>query len=270
VLNWAGPDLVADNPPRLGPAREWRVEVPETEEGLRERGEVRRGRLPARYGEPWAAAFFDRASRALQPGVRVLDLGAGRRPTIPPAERPPHTHYVGMDVSGAELLAAEPGAYDDVVVGDVCTRLPVLDSSFDLIVSWQVLEHVGSLDAALENLRTYLRPGGRLVALLSGRYAVYAILSRVIPYRIRTWAMRHLLGSPPETKFPTHYDRCYDSELERLLSRFSDHEIVPRYKAGGYFRFFRPALRAYLLYENWICRRDMRNLATHYLIHAVK
>ncbi len=45
---------------------------------------------------------------------------------------------------------------------------------------------------------------------------------------------------------------------------------MPRYKAGAYVRFFRPLERAYIGYENWVERTGRANLATHYVIWAVR
>jgi SAM-dependent methyltransferase len=173
-----------------------------------------------------------------------------------------------LDISAGELRAAATGSYTDIIVADAVTRVSELEATFDLVISWQALEHVSSLPAALRNFYEYLKPGGRLVSLLSGRYAAFALLGRLIPYRVGVRAMEKLLGVEGDSKFPTRYDQCYYSALTRLLSDWSSWEIIPRYKGGTYFRFARPLERAYLVYENMICRRDWRNLATHYVIVA--
>jgi SAM-dependent methyltransferase len=243
---------------------------PETDESRLERQRVAAGALPPRYAESWGAPFVRGLEPALAAGARVLDIGSGRRPTIPPELRPPGCEYVGLDASAKELEAAPPGSYDRVVVADVATPVAELVDQFDLILSWQVLEHVTPLEAVLANLRSYLRPGGRLVSQLSGRYAAFALLGRVIPYRLSVLAMTRLLDVEPETKFPTRYDRCYHDALEKLMSDWSSHEIIPRYKGGGYFRFSRPLEQLYLAYENWLHRHNRANLATHYVVVAVR
>ena len=242
----------------------------ETAEAERERERVASGELPARYAERWAAPFFTAARPALRPGASILDAGSGRHPTIPADARPPNVQYVGLDISEAELEAAASGSYDEIIVSDITRSVPGLYDRFDLVLSWQMLEHVGSIGAALENMRSYLRPGGRMVAQISGTFAAYALLARVIPHSISKQLMRRLLGANPEEKFPTHYDRCYASALDRLLSNWTDHGIQPRFKGGAYFRFCRPLERAYLTYENWAARSGRTNLATHYVIWAQK
>jgi len=246
------------------------IEVTETEESLRAQVEVAAGRLPERYAEHWMGPFFERVHPAIDPGIAILDVGSGRTPTIPPDQRPPECRYVGLDISASELEAAPEGSYDETVVGDLTKRDTRLEDRFDVIVSWQVLEHVASLESVLGNLHAYLRPGGRLVSQLSGSFAIFALMSRIIPHRVSVRLMKGLLGIEPETRFETRFDHCYHRALERLLSGWQAHEIVTRYNAGGYFAFSRPLLRLYLVYENWLARTNRRNLATHYIIVGVK
>jgi len=109
-----------------------------------------------------------------------------------------------------------------------------------------------------------------MVALLSGSLAIHSLLARVVPYRVSTPLLERLLGAPPEEHFPTHYDQCRAPALRKLLSTWDESGIVPLYKAGGYLQFSRPLERAYLTYENWAYNARRENLATHYVIWAVK
>jgi SAM-dependent methyltransferase len=228
---------------------------------------VRAGVLPERYGEPMQEELLRRIQPLLVPDVTVLDVGAGRYPTIAPADRPPGSRYVGLDIERTELDAADPGAYDEDVVADITEPLG-RDEEFDLIVSWQVLEHVSPLATAIENLRLALRPGGTLLAQLTGSNAGFALLGRLMPHALRVRIATRLLGHQKEEKFPTRYDRSSYKALERLLGQWSEVEIVPFYRGAPYFGFSRPVQRAYLAYESAIERRRLRNLATHYLVVA--
>ena len=56
---------------------------------------------------------------------------------------------------------AELGSFIDGVRCESLERLTYEDSSFDLVISSETLEHVPDLDAALAEIRRVLRPGGR-------------------------------------------------------------------------------------------------------------
>jgi SAM-dependent methyltransferase len=228
---------------------------------------VKSGQLPDRYARQMQDEFFARARPLLVPNVAVLDVGAGRYPTIAPADRPPGCRYVGLDIEPDEIEAAGEDAYDESIVADITTPLN-RDGEFDLALSWQVLEHVSPLAQAFENLRLSLRPGGRLIAQLTGSNAAFAVLGRLIPHRAKLLIATRVLGHREEEKFPTRYDRSSYRALLRLLEPWSEVEIVPFYRGATYFKFARPLMRAYLAYESAVERRAARNLATHYLVVA--
>jgi SAM-dependent methyltransferase len=228
---------------------------------------VRAGLLPDRYAHQMQEEFFARARPLLVPDVAVLDVGAGRYPTIAPADRPSGCRYVGLDIEADEIAAADPSVYDENIVADVTIPLN-RDEEFDLAVSWQVLEHVSPLEDALENLRLSLRPGGTLIAQLTGSNAAFAVFGRLLPHQVKLWMATRLLGHREEEKFPTRYDASSYRALTRLLDSWSEVEIVPFYRGATYLKFARPLMRAYLVYESAAERRGARNLATHYLVVA--
>jgi SAM-dependent methyltransferase len=228
------------------------------------------GNTPVRYMEPWREAFDTRVAQALFPGIRILDVGSGRTPTLPVESRPEGCYYVGLDLSQEELDRSPAGSYDATYTWDIVKRLPELEGQFDLTVSWQVLEHVKPLSDALENIRSYLRPGGQLVAKLSGGLSAFAIVNRAVPSKVGVWAMHRLLGREPSTVFPAYYDKCTYSGLQRVCSPWSSVEVIPRFKGGTYFAPLGPVRSAYLIYENWAHSRNIRNLATHYIVVATR
>ena len=67
---------------------------------------VESGLLPDRYARQMQDEFFARARPLLVPDVAILDVGAGRYPTIAPADRPPGCRYVGLDIEADEIDAA--------------------------------------------------------------------------------------------------------------------------------------------------------------------
>lgn len=213
--------------------------------------------------------FDSRAKPLLRPGATVLDVGAGRCPTFPPADRPDCT-YLGLDLSQAELDAAPAGSYESAVVSDVTTLVPELVGRCDAIVSWQVLEHVKPLPVAMENLRQYLRPGGQLVAHFSGTFGLFALISRVVPDRVTPALLERMYSRPRSTTFPAYYDRCWAGALADIGRSWSSFEVVPHHEGARYFAFSRHVQAAYLAYEEWASHKGLGNLASYYLILATR
>ncbi len=203
--------------------------------------------FPARYQrEAWfLGEQFDQCiAAALRPDMRILDLGSGRTPAPGAGSRPPR---------GRPLA---PG--------------PALEDRFDLVLSFQVLEHVKPLEAAFENMIAYLKPGGRLVAQMSGTFSLFGLINQVLPQALAVWVLRKATRRSPESIFPAHYHHCWASKLERMVSSCSEREVRPLYLGADYFTFFSPLARLYLVYEDRAMRGGHRNLASHYLVTAVR
>ena len=62
-----------------------------------------RGELPSRYASWWHKEYDDQLQRSFREGITILDVGAGRNPSIPPEHRPRNSRYIGLDLSQSEL-----------------------------------------------------------------------------------------------------------------------------------------------------------------------
>jgi SAM-dependent methyltransferase len=221
--------------------------------------------LPDRYRE--YTSLQERLWHELPPlraGQRILDIGAGRLPTIPVANRPSDVHYVGLDVSGEELRAATPEAYDEILVSDIGIRREPVAGNFDVAVSLNTLEHVTDLETVVNVIGDYLRPEGHLVALFAGRLALHAILNRMLPEVVG----RALINRPAETKFPAVYDHCTYAGLRPVLSDWRDVAITPLFLGANYLRRAPLLQSLFVSYENWAARSKKVDLASHYIVSA--
>jgi len=105
--------------------------------------------------------------------LRIVDCGCGMGQNLPMLAR--HGRAVGLEV---EPLAAAAGREFGLPIAcaDI-TRIPFPDSSFDLAVSFDVLQVVEPDMAAVREMARIVRPGGRVVLtvaafdVLSGDHA---------------------------------------------------------------------------------------------------
>ena len=157
------------------------------------RGQLVAAEHIARYR--WAASFCD--------GRRVLDAGCGAGYGAELLNQAGAASVVGIDTSTAALALARLAVTDGVTceLGDV-TALSHPDDSFDLVVCFEVIEHVADPERVLDELSRVLRPDGLL-----------------------------LLSSPNRARYvpgnPHHRHEYTRPELEKALeSRFESARVI--------------------------------------------
>ena len=165
--------------------------------------------------------------------VRVLDAGCGEASAL---SLPPGAHIVGVDRSAAALARNEN--LDEAILGDLETdRLP--PSAFDVVICWNVLEHLSRPERALENLSQALRTGGLLMLGLPNLLAPKALATKLTPYRFHLWIYRRVLGNSNAGRdgrapFPTHLHWILrPQQLQRALAKHSlELDFVEFYETG--------------------------------------
>ena len=100
----------------------------------------------------------------------VLDVGCGLGTLLSTLHRIYGTHGVGIDFSHAGMKAAITSnpCNNDYHVADAL-MLPFRDESFDLAVSYDVIEHVTEPRRFVSEMARVLKPGGRLLIYTPSR-----------------------------------------------------------------------------------------------------
>jgi SAM-dependent methyltransferase len=120
--------------------------------------------------------------------IRALEAGCGSMSHV---RVPQSAHVTGLDISAAQL-ERNPRIHDKIV-GDLQT-IDLPPESFDLVVCWNVLEHLRHPDAAVIRLAAAVRPGGALVIACPNPSSLRGLLARLSPQRSHVWFYRRLLG----------------------------------------------------------------------------
>jgi len=166
---------------------------------------ARRGREFV-YGGPERAELF---AQLVGRGRRVLDLGcrygALTRAYVDGNE------VVGVDVD-REALAEAAKLGIETVWADVDEPLPFADSTFDVVVAGELLEHVRSPDQVVAEARRLLRPGGRIVGSVPNAF------------RLKN-RLRFLAGRAPEND-PTHLHMFTPQAVRHLLAGYDEIELT--------------------------------------------
>jgi demethylmenaquinone methyltransferase / 2-methoxy-6-polyprenyl-1,4-benzoquinol methylase len=171
----------------------------------------------------------------VRPGDRVLDACCGTGDLAVAAREAGAGSVVGLDFSGRMLERARRKAPElEWVNGDVLA-LPFEDASFDSAVVGFGVRNVEDLEAALGELRSVLRPGGRLGileittprGLLKPFYRLW--FDRIVPLLGRL-----LPGGDAYTYLPASVRRFPGpEELAELLTTCDFESVQFRLFAGG-------------------------------------
>jgi demethylmenaquinone methyltransferase/2-methoxy-6-polyprenyl-1,4-benzoquinol methylase len=114
------------------------------------------------FGRDRAWRHATRDALALQPGDRVLDLGAGTGVSTAELARSGAT-VVGLDISQGMLRAGKKRRPDVTLLAGDALALPFPDATFDAVTISFALRNVHDAAAALREMARVTKPGGRLV-----------------------------------------------------------------------------------------------------------
>jgi len=183
--------------------------------------------------------------------VRVLEAGCGSATHINIAC---DAHLIGIDISEKQLQ--RNSALDEKILGDVQTYA-LSESDFDVIVCWDVLEHLPHPRRALENFVRAVKEDGLIVLALPNLYSMKGVLTKFTPFWFHVWARRRLFGEKEAGTedlgpFPTflklsvtptnlkrfaqeqglvvEYFRIYESEMHQVFKE--RHRILGRAWSG--------------------------------------
>lgn len=165
-------------------------------------------------------------------GASLLDVGAAYGFGVDEARRA-GWQACGLEISAAAARRARDAAPGRIAVGHAL-RAPFADGTFDLVTSWDVLEHLADPQAAAAELARLLRPGGRLVlttgdvgslvARISGaRWHLYSLPEHLFFYTRRSLhrlLAAHGLRVERMRAEPSYYSLAYLAErLRKTLLR---------------------------------------------------
>jgi SAM-dependent methyltransferase len=160
--------------------------------------------------------------------TRLLAQHFGRRPISVYEAGGGSTSYVrldGLNIAGITVVDIDPRqvARNDIahetIVGDLQTiELPA--ESFELVICYNVVEHLPQLPDAIERMARVLKPGGLIVIGAPMPMSLNGLAARFTPHFVHVWICRNLLkwpdaGKPGCAPFPVAYHRLVDPHALR-------------------------------------------------------
>ncbi|HEX2016525.1 MAG TPA: class I SAM-dependent methyltransferase [Solirubrobacteraceae bacterium] len=133
-------------------------------------------------------------SLELAPHARILDAGCGSGRNM--VELAAFGQVTGVELAPASVEVARGRGVGEVIAGSV-VPLPLADSSFDLVVSLDVIEHLDDDREALREFRRVTAPGGRLLITVPAYQWLWSMHDEVNHHR-RRYTRRTLLSAAAE------------------------------------------------------------------------
>lgn len=160
-------------------------------------------KIVGRHGDP-----MPRVQRVIDDIVssndtpQVLEAGCGSMSRV---RLPTGAHLTGIDIAQRQLDNNQ--SLNVKILGDVQAH-SWPPNSFDLIVSWDVIEHLNDPVKALDRLAESLKPDGGIVLAFPNIWSLKGIVTKFTPFWFHVMFYRHVIGDKRSVdkwdQFPTY------------------------------------------------------------------
>jgi SAM-dependent methyltransferase len=152
--------------------------------------------------------------------LSVYEAGGGSTSYIP---------LDGLNVTKITLVDIDPrqvernGVAHETILGDLQTiELPA--ESFDLVICYNVIEHLPRLTEAFERMSRVVKRGGLIVIGAPVPMSLNGLAARFTPHVVHVWICKHLLkwpdaGKPGCAPFPVAYHKLVDPDALQAHAR---------------------------------------------------
>ncbi len=166
------------------------------------------------YDDNWDDKIFRKEilTHITDDGV-LLDLGAGAGIVNEMNFKGLSSRVCGVDLDERVLINK---MLDEGKVADV-SDIPYPDSTFDVVFSDNLMEHVDNpLNIYAEVLRV-LKPGGYFLFKTPNKYHYMPLIARFTPHKFHQW-FNALRGRQADDTFPTKYQSNSRKDIEKIAN----------------------------------------------------
>lgn len=165
-----------------------------------------------------AFAYRDLLFELVRPGTRWLDVGCGRKLIplwLPNSEADQRALAARCAVlAGVDTYETKHPLLTDFRVAEA-TALPFPDSSFDLVTTHMVVEHLAEPEAFLDEAGRVLVPDGKLVIVTPNLHYYLTAIASFLPSRLTRKVASFLDERNESDIFPTRYRLNTPRRIER-------------------------------------------------------
>ena len=145
-------------------------------------------------------------SRLPATSLRIYEAGGGSTSFLP-LEVLRRAHVTVVDIDADQICNNDYA--QETILGDVQVHRFAPDS-FDLVICYNVIEHLPDVEAALLRFCKSLKPGGLLFIGAPNPRSLSGVVTKYSPHWFHVWFYRHVRGEkhaglPGEAPFPTFF-----------------------------------------------------------------
>ena len=208
--------------------------------------------LPEGEARESLLAVHDILAAMLQPTKLAIYEAGGGSTSFLPLELLKRSHVTVVDIDEAQIRNNDYA--QETILGDIQTHRFAPDS-FDLVICYNVIEHLPDVEAALAGFCQSLKPGGLILIGAPNPKSLSGVVTKYSPHWFHVWFYRHVrgekqAGQPGHPPFPTFFHPLVAlSKLETFAKRQGLRMIYRReYESPRYpeMRARKPVLAAVL------------------------
>ena len=157
--------------------------------------------------------------------LRILEAGCGSGSHL---QLPSDRRLVGIDISPRQL--ENHTGLDEKILGDLQAHVWPADS-FDLIVCWDVLEHLPDPGQAMERMFAAVREGGVVVFAFPNRNSLKGWITRLTPFAVHAWFYRYIIGDTRPRDQTDQFPTCFHADVApaRIRARATSGGLATEY-----------------------------------------
>jgi len=138
----------------------------------------------------WSVQLHELVAGHFTGPIRVLEPGGGKRTHVP---LPAGSHVTVVDIDPEVLARNGRTVATTLLLGDIET----MDyGEFDLVICWDVLEHLENPAAAIDRMIAALAPGGLLIIKGPVLASLKGLITRFSPFWVHVLFYKVMMGSP--------------------------------------------------------------------------
>lgn len=160
--------------------------------------------LPAGEARDSLLAVHDVLSTELPAELAIYEAGGGSTSFLP-LDVIGRAHVTVVDIDADQIRNNDYA--QEAILGDVQTYR-FAPGSFDLVICYNVIEHVPDVEAALTGFFDSLKRGGLILIGAPNPKSLSGVVTKYTPHWFHVWFYRHVRGDkkaglPGEAPFPT-------------------------------------------------------------------